>query len=113
MDLGFDHQTLLQGSPFAPSRAAEMQPAHAVPVLDWIGLKARFIAAHALRREMHAAVLATPPGGSFVAAGAQVLDWQRKWSPDVNRTDLANVKGLSGIPTPVAGNPLADNRGLL
>ncbi|MEO5598947.1 MAG: hypothetical protein ABIQ66_10045 [Novosphingobium sp.] len=113
MDLGFDHQKWLQSPPTSPSRTPEMAPDRTVPALDWIGLKARFIAAHALRREMLVAAQATPPGGDFVTAGEQVLDWQRKSSPDVNPTGLGNVKGLTGITTPVAGNPLVGNRGLL
>jgi hypothetical protein len=110
MELGFDHQVLLQGSPFAASRVAEMPSlptgsGPATSALDWAGLKARFIAVHALRREMVAERAATPPGGSFVVAGGQVLDWQRKSSPVVNPTGSGNIKGLSGIEAFVVGNP--------
>ena len=111
MDLGFEHQALLQSSPFPASRMAEMLSPPAAPTLDWAGLKARFIAAHALRREMVEERAGTPPGGSFTAAGSQVLDWQRKLSPAVNPTGLGNVKGLSGKTTVVVGNPLPGNRG--
>jgi len=110
MELAFDHQALLQGSPFSASRAAHMLPpltgyGPATSTLDWAGLKARFLAAHALRREMAAERLATPPGGSFAVAGGQVLEWQRKSSPVVNPTGSGNIKGLSGIETSVVGNP--------
>ncbi|MEP7221264.1 MAG: hypothetical protein ABI673_01210 [Novosphingobium sp.] len=105
MDLGFDHQEWLQRPPL-DAQAADQRPGALVArPLDWFSLKARFIAAHALAHELRDVALATPPGGSFVADGAQVLEWQRKMLPDVNPTGLADGKARSGTGSPVVGNP--------
>ena len=74
---------------------------------DWNGIKARFLAAHALRRELLRNPDLLGAGGSFTAAAPGVLAANRQNMSGVNHTALANSKSPSakraacaGIPTP-------------
>ena len=102
MEMGFDPDDML--NPVRPawadkgfsaeSLAGDSHPASA-PLLDWSGLRARFLAAHALRRALDLSANADPAGGSFVLAGAQVLEIARQMSTPVNPTVLCNGKAPS------------------
>ena len=92
MELGFDHQTL--------ARALDAEPQTGA-ALDWAGLRARFVAVHALRRALgngHA----ESPGGSFIAAGSHVLAVNREVFAPVNPNASANRKATLGIELEVA-----------
>lgn len=109
MELGFDHHDLL-GTADSAKADARSYPGEA-PAPEWAGLKARFLAAHGLRRELAEGAQAGSTGGSFTAASADVLASGRKISPGVNPTTLANGKALFGIEAIVDGNPHAEDRG--
>ena len=101
MELAFNHlrafgQAAATGDGAAPG-----------PMPDWNGIKARFLAAHALRRELMLNANLMTAGGSFTAAGPGVLAANRHNMLCVNHTALANGKSPSatraafaGIPTP-------------
>ena len=110
MELGFDHYDLL-GT--VDSVRADVPSARgASTALEWAGLKARFLAAHGLRRELAQGAEACSTGGSFTAASARVLASGRKTSLAVNPTALANVKALLGIEAFVDGNSHAEDQGM-
>lgn len=93
-----------------PATGAESQRA-GMP--DWSGIKARFIAAHALRRELALTCAAEPAGGSFLAESELILAAGRvnavpgtaNSSQRVNPTASANGKPLGAIEDHIVGNP--------
>jgi len=111
MEMGFDHETLrtgaLTGTPVTP----EMLAPQAISAFDWPGLRARFIAVHALRRALISHELADDCGGSFTQAGAQVLAAARQSSSLINPTALGNLKGLQGKDASAAGLSHTGGRG--
>lgn len=114
MELGFDHHDLLGSADSAKADApSAWVPA---PAPEWAGLKARFLAAHGLRRAMAEVAnngsSAGSGGGSFTAASAEVLASGREASPAVNPTALANGKALFCIEAFVDGNPHAEDQGM-
>ena len=78
MDLRFDHGAMRELAGFAPPQSDDL----ASP--DWFGLKARFVAAHALRREFESQSAATALGGSFTSETAHVLASRRQTEQAVN-----------------------------
>ncbi|MEO7383682.1 MAG: hypothetical protein ABIU18_02000 [Novosphingobium sp.] len=72
---------------------------------DWHGLKTRFLAAHALRREMELQNAAAVAGGSFTSESAQVLASRRENSRGVNPNASANGKTPHAIETDIADPP--------
>jgi hypothetical protein len=112
MELAFDHlrpdSTGFSGRLLAPEGES-----HRAGLPDWSGIKARFIAAHALRRELALASAAEPAGGSFIAESELVLAASRanalhneaNSSRHVNPTASANSKPLGAIEDYIVGNP--------
>ena len=96
MDLNFDHSALCDLAGYSPS------PVEHRCTPDWPGLKARFVAAHALRREI---VLqnAVAAGGSFTSETAGVLASRRENSQRVNRNASANCKPPHANEANIAG----------
>ncbi|MFM6931216.1 MAG: hypothetical protein ACKOUT_03110 [Novosphingobium sp.] len=94
---------------FAPSSLeASSVPAARNPrtgPLDWHALKSRFLAAHALRRELAEATNGAFSGGSFTDSGADALAALREFAAAVNLTASANGKGLSAIDAHVIDTP--------
>ena len=78
---------------------------------DWAGLRARFLALHALRRTMAERIDARGPGGGFAAAAASVLGDCRSL-PAVNLVYSGDRKATSGISRDVAASPTPGDRGL-
>ncbi|WP_144039876.1 hypothetical protein [Novosphingobium sp. TH158] len=93
--MGFAPSSLATTSATAPAEETGR-------ALDWHALKSRFVAAHALRRELAESASA---GGSFILAGSQALASLRESSVAVNLTALANGKGQAGIDADVIGTP--------
>lgn len=94
---------------FAPSAlmangVTAAQDGAATP-LDWHSLKARFVVAHALRRELAGTADSRFAGGSFVVSGAEALAAIRKTSDAVNLTASGNGKSPSAIVPHVTGIP--------
>ena len=80
-------------------------------LLDWAGLKARFTAAHALRRAV-AEAGEHAPGGNFSEDAALFFAASREASTAVNPNDLANGKALDAIDITIVGTtPQIDDRG--
>ena len=98
MELAFDHQGLNRAAQF--DLAGDLNPG----LPDWAGIKARFLAAHALRREL-AAGGSLVAGGSFTDESAHVLAAQRESSLPVNLTASANGKTPFAMENQIAGNP--------
>lgn len=73
--------------------------------LDWHALKSRFLAAHALRRELAEAANGGFSGGSFTDSGADALAALREFANAVNLTASGNGKGLSAIDAHVIDTP--------
>ncbi len=69
---------------------------------DWFGLKARFLAAHALRREIESQGAAATAGGSFTSETAHVLASWRETSRGVNPIASANCKPPHASKTNIA-----------
>lgn len=105
MEMGFDHGALR-----VPSELGHDSPGQ-LERLDWRGLKARFAAAHALRRTLQDGV-ELQIGGSFSTDAAGILAMNRARLSDVNPNDLANGKEPDGIEANIVGAPLTDDRGL-
>lgn len=98
MDLTFDHSALRD---LAGSSSAHVD-AQATP--DWFGIKARFLAAHALRREIALQGSAFAPGGSFTSESAGVLAARRENSTAVNPNASGNGKPLYANAANIAGH---------
>jgi hypothetical protein len=64
---------------------------------DWTGLRARFIATHALRRSLESAVAGAIPAGGFLAAAEAVLASARGEAAVVNRICSGNGKAGAGM----------------
>ena len=106
MEMGFDHRNWPQ------DRAAARPESGEVP--DWAGLRARFLAAEALRRAAQDGGLnsaALPVHGSFDDAAAQNIATYANGECAVNRTDSTDGKAPAGIDRIQAGNPPSGNRG--
>lgn len=97
MELGFDHSDLLGGLQSPPAESARAN------LLDWAGLKARFLAAHALRIELERLNAEEPPGGSFLLAGERVLSLTCSASRGVNPSALGKGKESSAIESDIPG----------
>lgn len=112
MDLAFDHLRL-DSAGFPRRFVAPTGESQLVGAPDWRSLKARFLAAHALRRELALACAAEPAGGSFRNESAPVLAAGRGSASDVicnssqavNPTASANSKPLGAIEDYIVGNP--------
>lgn len=78
---------------------------------DWPGLRARFLAAQALRRTAPAAQGTRIPAGGFAASGESVLSSCRAAGP-VNPVYWANLKDDSAITGSVAASPTRGDRGM-
>ena len=82
---------------------------------DWAGLRARFLAAEALRRDgqSHAAIesQASVKAGCFDPSAAEKLAAYANAEPDVNPTALADGKAPGGTEFGDAGAPMPGNRG--
>lgn len=78
---------------------------------EWSGLRARFLALHALRRTLAASAVAALPAGSFILAGEAVLAACRSGGERVNSVYSGNGKGLSPITGLVAASPTLGDRG--
>lgn len=78
---------------------------------DWTGLRARFLAIHALRRTLAATAVAALPAGSFALAGEAVLAECRSGGGSVNPVYSAVGKRLSPIMALVAASPTLGDRG--
>lgn len=78
---------------------------------DWAGLRARFLAIHALRRTLADHAVAPLATGSFLALGESVLTACRE-APGVNPVYSANRKSTWAITGPVAVPPNRGDRGL-
>lgn len=98
MEMGFDHGALR-----IAGEAGFDSPAESAK-LDWRGLKARFAAAHALRRTLQNGFDAQA-SGSFSADAAGILAMNRRVLSDVNPNDLANGKEPYGIEANIVGVP--------
>ena len=98
MEMGFDHGALRV--PGDVGHDLPVQPER----LDWRGLKARFAAAHALRRALQDGA-EMQPGGSFSTDAAGILAMNRALLSDVNPNDLANGKEPDGIEANIVGAP--------
>lgn len=79
---------------------------------DWAGLRARFLAIHALHRTLATAGPDALPAGSFADAAEAVLGSCRKDVDIVNPVYWANSKAVSLITGPVVGHPTPGDRGL-
>jgi hypothetical protein len=84
----------------------------AVP-LDWVGLKARFLAIHAFRRSIYDTGRLAQFGGSFAEASGEVLASVRGTSPTVNPTALGNGKSRYSKDGSVAVPSTPGDRGML
>jgi hypothetical protein len=73
--------------------------------LDWQALKARFLAAHALRRELADATHGAFSGGSFTDSGADALAALREFASAVNLTASGNRKTPSANDANVIDTP--------
>ncbi len=112
MDLAFDHLRM-DSTGFSSSIAATSGDSQRSCLPDWNGLKARFLAAHALRRELERACAIQPAGGSFLIESEPVLAAVRgiaargsfKSSRHVNPTASGNGKPLSAFEDYIVGNP--------
>ncbi len=98
MEMGFAPSSL-EASSVAGAQNARPGP------LDWQALKARFQAAHALRRELAEAANGAFSGGSFTDSGADALAALREFASAVNLTASGNGKGLSAIDAHVIDTP--------
>jgi len=79
---------------------------------EWTALRARYLAAHALRRAIAAAGPALVPAGSFVAAAGAVLVSCRQEPGDVNLVYSGNRKAGLAISHAVAATPTPGDRGM-
>ena len=112
MELVFD-QLRQDLSGFSGSYAASGDESRRAGLPDWSGIKARFLAAHALRRELALAWASEPGGGSFLAESEPVLAASRgsaainnaNSSRAINPTASANGKPLGAIEDDIVGNP--------
>ncbi len=112
MELAFDH-VRVDSAGFSGGLTVPGCESRHASLPDWSGLKARFIAAHALRRELALTFAAEPAGGSFLAESEPVLAAGRgntaqndaNPSRDVNPTASANGKPLGAIEDHIVGNP--------
>ena len=77
---------------------------------DWAGLRARFAAAHAVRRELSRESGLPARSGSFAQRSALPLAVGNSY-PDVNRTGLADGKDQAGMSQAIAGEHHAGGRG--
>lgn len=98
MEMGFAPSSL------EASSVVGVQNARPGP-LDWYAIKARFLAAHALRRELAEAASGAFSGGSFTVSGADALAALREFASAVNLDASGNSKGLSAIDTHVIDTP--------
>lgn len=91
-----------------PESWGRMAAGGASPLLDWQGLRARFMAGYAMRRELGTADPVPRSGGSFDARFARVLHdfaaTQGHWLAPVNPVSLAAGNSPAGKNKPVAGN---------
>ena len=94
---------------FASEGLAGASPANP----DWDGLRARFLAIHALHRSLAVSGRAAVPAGSFLLAAGAVLGDCRREPTVVNPVYLGNGKDTSSIHGPVAASPTPGDRGLL
>jgi hypothetical protein len=111
MQMGFDFQDGAQGlgslaetgvfaGPWGlPGRPAAdgFAPGGVSRSPDWLGLKARFAALHALRRTIDSSPAPVIPAGSFMAAGEAVLASVRDRAEVVNRICSGNGKAAAGM----------------
>lgn len=91
-----------------PESWGRMAASEANPLLDWQGLRARFMAGYAMRHELRDPEPASPSGGSFDARFARILHdfaaYQVAGLATVNPTPSGDGNSPSGKNTPVAGN---------
>ncbi|MBC2664490.1 hypothetical protein H7F51_03035 [Novosphingobium flavum] len=80
---------------------------------DWMALRARFSAIHALHHTLAASGESLLPGGGFAASGEAVLHACRERRPVVNPVCSANGKDERVIMKPVAASPTPGDRGML
>ena len=107
MDMGFDHEAW----PARQRAAADPQAANGV---DWHGLRARFIAAHACRvtlAQAASSIVGQSRCGSFHRAAASSLAEFATASPAVNPNDLADGKRLPGIASEITGTTTPGGQG--
>jgi hypothetical protein len=91
-----------------PENWGRMPSGGASPLLDWQGLRARFLASSATRRELGTDRPAAAAGGSFHDDSARILNGYgttptRGLAP-VNPSALGDGKAPDGKTQPVAGN---------
>lgn len=79
---------------------------------DWAGLRARFVAIHALRRTLATGAESLLPYGGFAEAGQAVLHACRADGRRVNPVCSANGKVTAAIMDAVAASPTPGDRGL-
>lgn len=80
---------------------------------DWDGLRARFLAIHALHRSLAVSGRVAAPAGSFMLAAGAVLRDCRMEPAAVNPVYSGNCKDTPSINGPVAVSPTPGDRGLL
>lgn len=100
---------------FAGSAVVRAEPAAGGDGLrhpEWAGLRARFVAIHALHHALAASAESLLPGGGFAAAGEAVLHACRPQWSGVNPVCSANGKGPFAIEKAVAAFPTPGDRGL-
>lgn len=88
---------------------ASTAPAHP----DWAGLRARFLAIHALHRSLAAFGPVGVPAGSFMLAAEAVLGDCRSAPAPINPVYSGYGKVTSSIHGLVAASPTPGDRGLL
>ena len=110
MDMGFDHRQWPQGAQYGA--AGSDSAADSGVMSDWAGLRARFLAAQALRR----ASLDLPQGqramaGSFNETVARKLGSFEDAERAVNPNALVDGKVKGGTHVDVAGASMPGDRG--
>lgn len=105
--MGFDHRAWLPGhSPATEPEAVE-------PLLDWHGLRARFLAARACQRQLNTPLQASERAANacFDRSAAQAMAEFAEASHDVNLTDSVDGKGPRGMEDGVADASERGDRG--
>lgn len=87
-----------QARPWLP----DMETGQEAEPLDWMGLRARFQAVHALRRSLNAAPTLPAPGGGFLAEADRVLDSCREQPFSINPISLGSGKSSAAMDAGVA-----------
>lgn len=114
MQMGYDFNDALpaDGLPaWAVGPAAEAGGEGVLRQPDWAGLRARFLALHALRRAVPTVPAVPLPAGGFAASSESVLSSCRT-AGAVNPVYWANLKDDSAITGTVAATPTRGDRGM-